>query len=81
MIDMAQADKTLYRTAQVKPANIWAVVTYPYEGMAPRSMCVIRSSNGSPEVLRLADQQEWKEWVGVFSYLGERYEGWTRVEV
>ena len=75
MTDMAQADRTL-RTQNKPTPYTWAEVKFldgEYQPPLGRGdICVIRGFNGSPEVLRLDDQHHYKEWVGCFSYLGER---------
>ena len=69
MVDMGQAEVGL-RSASV-PAQ-----TYSWKhvvDVSPASRgeyCVIRQCSGRPELLRIAEQQSWKEWVGVFSHLG-----------
>jgi len=35
-----------------------------------RCICVLRSVDGKNVVLRLHDQQWYKEWTGCFTYLG-----------
>ena len=32
-------------------------------------LCVIRSSNGTPEIFKLDPKENWKEWSGAFSAL------------
>lgn len=74
MIDMAQADRSL-RTHPRPTPYAWTEVKFLDDEYQPPlqrgDICVIRRANGAPEVLRLADQHHYKEWVGCFSYLGE----------
>jgi hypothetical protein len=70
MTDMAQADRTLRSSSRPTPFT-WADVK-PKPSLTHGEICVIRRFNGSPEMLRVVDQHHYKEWVGCFSYIGER---------
>jgi hypothetical protein len=35
-------------------------------------LCVIRQSRGKPEALRIVPQWSYKEWVGCFSWIGDK---------
>lgn len=68
MVDMAQAEVGL-RVSTPPCQYGWAQVV----NVSPAKRgeyCVIRQASGRPELLRLANQPSWKEWVGVFSFLG-----------
>jgi len=68
MTDMAQADRTLRARPTPTPFT-WANVK-PKPSLTYGEVCVIRRFNGAPEMLRIVDQQQYKEWVGCFSYIG-----------
>ena len=36
-------------------------------------ICVIRAVNGKDEILLLADQHRYREWIGCFTLLTENY--------
>jgi hypothetical protein len=40
------------------------------ELIPPGAICVTRETNGVAEILPLADQWTYKEWVGCFCYIG-----------
>lgn len=65
MIDLAQADRTL-RTNN-RPAPYGWVDVKPNQNVTRGDLCVIRRSNGSPEILKIDNQTQYKEWVGCFS--------------
>lgn len=66
MIDLGQ-----YISRAANPLRFsWSDVRCPH----PRQtgdLCVIRSSNGTPEILKIEDSAHWREWAGAFSYISE----------
>jgi len=70
MIDMGQADRTLRSRQQPTPYT-WQDIK-PKAHIAHGDVCVIRRMNGSPEMFKIHDQQWYREWVGCFTYIGER---------
>jgi len=68
MVDMGQADGSL-RIRQPTLRYGWEDVKDPVS-VSNGDLCVIRSSNGSPEVLRIEPQTSYREWAGCFTYCG-----------
>lgn len=65
MVDLGQAEP--WRRIKPQPYN-WTDVVQ--EDTACRGdICVIRQSFGVPEILVIAPDENWKEWVGAFSRL------------
>jgi hypothetical protein len=68
MIDMAQADRTLWRTERLPDTRKPKVAP----DVKPGDYCVIRGYSGWPTILRIEPQDSYKEWQGCFVYLGEQ---------
>jgi hypothetical protein len=51
------------------PQYTWADLKHKAH-LQPRTICVIRSMNGKPEIFSIVEQHHYKEWVGCFTYLG-----------
>jgi hypothetical protein len=64
MIDLGQA---MIRPAKPAPRYTWEQVKLDTHTRG--TLCVIRQSSGVPEVLKLSNPLEWREWVGAFSRL------------
>jgi hypothetical protein len=67
MVDMGQADRTLQARQEPMPYSWENVKTNT--NVTRGDVCVIRRSNGSPEILRIHDQTHYREWVGCFSII------------
>ena len=68
MIDMAQADRTL-QTPTTPFVRDWNTTKPTPTGIVRGDRCVIRSSGGSPEILKIENQRAYAEWAGCFSII------------
>jgi hypothetical protein len=68
-IDMGQADRTL-RQRTVKAASYDWTQVVQVAALNRGDRCVVRQSNGVPEILKIEPQWAYKEWVGCFSFIG-----------
>lgn len=64
MIDLGQA---IPRPNLPPLAYTWGMVKM--NGHERGTICVIRQSSGSPEVLAISPQWHWVEWSGAFSVI------------
>ena len=68
MIDLAQADRGL-RPHTAPGVRDWSTTQPTPAGIVRGDRCVIRSGNGSPEILKIEDQRAYAEWAGCFSII------------
>lgn len=70
MLDLAQADRTLRQRTTGSQSYDWTMVISVSDNLKKGELCVIRQSNGRPEMLKIEPQWEYKEWKGCFSFIG-----------
>ena len=69
---MAQADSTLKQRTTKASSYDWTMIVPSSEDFKRGELCVIRQSRGKPEALRIVPQWSYKEWVGCFSWIGDK---------
>ena len=67
-LDMAQADRKLYTNRHQPQKYGWTEISIP-ESLSRGDLCVIRCDLGSPRIIKIDPQEDYKMWVGSFSLI------------